>query len=331
MDSTLRGLLGLALVASALTQVSCSRFTPSADSIEQSEPTLSVEEGNEQLGRSLDSTDRNRWERTIESLRPLHHELAEPSPGDWLVSHDESGQTFAEYVRTEQTRGPRLGSTIRVVPLGEFSDSEREIVRLTARYLELALSRPVRMEPELRLSLIPEEATRQRGDLQILTTYVLHSVLKPRLTDDDAAIIALTASDLWPGKDCNFVFGQASLRDRVGVWSIHRFGDADVDMDSFQVVLRRALKVASHETGHMFGLKHCIAFECGMGGSNSLDETDRHPLYFCPECQAKICWATSVSPSDRFEKLAQFCEENGLVDEARCFEAARLRSGSLDF
>ena len=234
-------------------------------------------------------------------------------------------------MRTEKTYGLRLGSTIRVVPLGEFSDSEREIVRLTARYLELALSRPVQMETAVPLSVIPEVAIRQRGDLQILTTHVLHSVLKPRLTDDDAAIITLTASDLWPGKDWNFVIGQASLRDRVGVGSIHRFGDANVDMDSSQVVLRRALKVASHETGHMFGLKHCIAFECGMGGANSLDETDRHPLYFCPECQAKICWATSVDPSERFAKLAQFCEQNGLVEEAGYFETARLKSGSISF
>lgn len=46
MDSTLRGLLGLLLVTGTLTHVSCSIFTPPADSIEQSEPTLSVEEGN---------------------------------------------------------------------------------------------------------------------------------------------------------------------------------------------------------------------------------------------------------------------------------------------
>lgn len=81
----------------------------------------------------------------------------------------------------------------------------------------------------------------------------------------------------------------------------------------------------------MSGLKHRTAFECGMGGSNSLDETGHHPLYFWPECQAKICWATSVGPSDRFENLAQFCEQNGLVEEARYFESARSKSGSLDF
>ena len=121
--------------ASALTQISCSSFTPSADSIEQSKPRISFDDGSEQFDRRRDSTAHEDRKRTIESLRPLHRRLAEPSQGDWLYSHEESGPAFAESVRTEQSRGPRIGSMIRVLPLGEFSDSEREIVRLSARWL----------------------------------------------------------------------------------------------------------------------------------------------------------------------------------------------------
>ena len=324
MDSTLNLLRGLLLATGAVTIVSCSGFTPSGESIEQSEPRVSIDsDSGQQRDPGRASTGTENWQHTIEELRPLHRELPTPVAGDWLSSHDEPGQTFAEYVQTEQSRGTRIGTTVRVVPLGDFSESEREIVRLTACYLELALGHPVRLEPEIPLSVIPDEATRQRDSRQILTKYVLHNVLEPRLTDDDAAMIALTAADLWPGGDWNFVFGQASSRDRVGVWSIHRFGNPNSSADSFRQVLTRALKVATHETGHMFGLKHCVAFECGMCGSNHLAETDRHPLYFCPECHAKICWATSADPLERFEKLAEFCEQNGLTEEARYFETAR--------
>ena len=38
-------------------------------------------------------------------------------------------------------------------------------------------------------------------------------------------MISFTSTDLWPGEDWNFVFGQASFEKPVGVWSLHRLGD----------------------------------------------------------------------------------------------------------
>ena len=96
--------------------------------------------------------------------------------------------------------------------------------------------------------------TRRRDDEQILTTYVLDNVLLPDLPDDAAAMIAFTASDLWPGEGWNFVYGQASTSDRVGVWSINRNGDPDAGEAEFRLCLLRAMKTATHETGHMFSL-----------------------------------------------------------------------------
>ncbi len=42
-------------------------------------------------------------------------------------------------------------------------------------------------------------------------------------------MLALTTSDLWPGEGWNFVFGQASLSERVGVWSLHRLGNPQIE------------------------------------------------------------------------------------------------------
>ena len=169
---------------------------------------------------------------------------------------------------------------------------------------------------------IPPRRGRSFGE-QILSTWVLHELLRPRLPDDAAALIAFTPSDLWPGEGWNFVFGQASLVRRVGVWSLARFGDPADGEDAARLALLRTVKVAAHETGHMFGLEHCIAWSCNMNGSNHLAESDRQPLALCPECVAKAAWAGELELGPRYAALEAWCAEHGLTAEARRF--ARLR------
>lgn len=43
-----------------------------------------------------------------------------------------------------------------------------------------------------------------------------------------------------------------------------------------------------HETGHMFGLKHCIYYSCIMNGSNHLNENKDKPMELCPVCVRKL-------------------------------------------
>jgi len=88
--------------------------------------------------------------------------------------------------------------------------------------------------------------------------------------------------------------------------------------------LLRTLKIAVHETGHMFSMENCTSFNCVMAGANSLAEADRHPLWVCPECLAKVSWATRADPVDRYRKLGQFALQHGLQAEAAFFE----RSGA---
>ncbi len=74
---------------------------------------------------------------------------------------------------------------------------------------------------------------------------MLDKVLRRRLPDDACVFLALTASDLWPGAGWNFVFGQALLRERVGVWSIYRNGDPTESDDAYRLCLRRTIKLLS--------------------------------------------------------------------------------------
>ncbi len=189
--------------------------------------------------------------------------------------------------------------------------------------MEVYFDLQVKVLDELPLSLVPEKARRVHPTWnvpQILTTYVLEEVLAPRLPKDAVASIAFTASDLWPGGDWNFVFGEASLSDRVGVWSLNRYGNPDASPDAFRLCLLRTLKVGTHETGHMFSMAHCIRYQCNMQGSNSLAEADKCPLWLCPECLAKLCYATGADPVKRYQRLAAFCKAQGLTREQEFFE-----------
>lgn len=256
-------------------------------------------------------------------LLPLHAKLGSPKPGEWLHEHPETGQTYRQYIADDPVRPDKQRKVLYVYPLGEFNQTQKKILALSADYMRLYFGLSVRVQDGLPLTLIPAKAQRTHPGWkvhQLLSTYVLDKVLRPRLPDDAMAAIALTTEDLWPGEGWNFVFGQASLSERVGVWSIARFGDPDSSPEAFLLCLRRTLKVATHETGHMFSMAHCTLYECNMCGGNNLVESDRHPLWLCPHCLAKLCWATGADPKKRFEQLAEFCRLNGLTPEQAFFE-----------
>ncbi|MFH1920349.1 MAG: archaemetzincin [Planctomycetota bacterium] len=256
-------------------------------------------------------------------LLPLHEKLGTARPGEWLAEHAESGQTFRQYVRGRPVTPDRKRRVIYVQPLGDFSNTQRKIVSLTAEFMQAYFGLPVMIRENLPLSLIPADARRKHpswGMDQILSTYVLSDVLYPRLPEDATAYIALTTSDLWPGEGWNFVFGQASLNHRVGVWSIYRNGDPEASDDAFRLCLERTIKTATHETGHMFSLPHCIQHPCNMCGSNHRAERDHLPLWLCPHCLAKLSWATKADPEERFKKLIDFSKANSLDREQEFYK-----------
>jgi len=100
--------------------------------------------------------------------------------------------------------------------------------------------------------------------------------------------------------------------------------------DAFRLCLLRTLKTATHETGHMFSMHHCTAYECNMCGSNHREESDRRPLWCCPQCAAKTCWATRTDMAPRYLKLLAFARANALTAEAEFFaKSIRALGGNV--
>jgi archaemetzincin len=59
-----------------------------------------------------------------------------------------------------------------------------------------------------------------------------------------------------------------------------------------------------------------------MNGVNNQDESDRSPLWLCPECLAKVLLATGQDATSRYQRLAAFAEAQGLEREAAMFRTS---------
>src|SRR5262249_59303341 len=104
-----------------------------------------------------------------------------------------------------------------------------------------------------------------------------------------------------------FVFGESSLEGRAGVSSLARLDGSE----------RRALKLMTHEAGHLISIAHCVTHRCVMQGSNTLEESDGHPLHLCPEDLRKLEWNTGIDRRDRYRRLQEFYGTIGWDADAR--------------
>lgn len=255
-----------------------------------------------------------------------------PGPRDWLTSHPEPGQTFAEYAAQ-----PPMGLTARrtvivLQPIGPFTKGELAVLGRLREFAGAFFQLPVRVEKPIPL---PDQGKRTRlmglaPFSQYHTGYLMEHLLLPRLPRDAVCYLGITMADLYPEASWNFVFGEASFSHRVGVYSLARYtrrfwGKPETE-ESRHRFLERSFKVLAHETGHMFSLAHCTAHECLMNGTNSLDETDRSTIHLCPVCLHKLQWNLKLDVMRRYRQLRDIYDQSGYADLA---DWTRRRMASL--
>jgi archaemetzincin len=249
-------------------------------------------------------------------------DLASGSPAE--TGRDEPGtraETLFDYLESR----PRLASTKRrylyLQPIGALEGRRREILEHTGDFLARYFCLPVKVAEEIPRSRIAWHARRVHPDWgipQLLSTWILHSLLRARRPDDAAGYLAMTSVDLWPGPGWHSINGQASPVARVGVLSTYRNGDLSGSA-SFRLHLLRTLKVAAHETGHMFSIRHCPRRGCIMSSRNDRAEADRRLLALCPDCLAKLLAATACDPTARDRALLAFFVRHGIDGEAALY------------
>lgn len=269
--------------------------------------------------------------KTYETILPLDEKgfqrLPPAKPGEWLAHYKEDPQTIERYRMRAKIRPAPDRKTIVLQPLGTFDDEGNQLLQVMKEYAQVFFQLPARVEPALPWDESIPKLTRQlpvsrrvgRYSKQYDGETIMDSFLKQRVPADAAVYLGITLEDLCT-PDTNYVFGVASFKDRVGVYSLARyfpeFWGITRTEDSATQALRRACKVLNHETGHMFGISHCVFYRCSMNGSNTLEETDRAPVHFCPLCQRKLMWNIGYEPLKRFKELRTFYAKNKLEDEA---------------
>ncbi len=239
--------------------------------------------------------------------------MAKRKPGgaDWLAQHKEPGQTYGQYLASKPNLPDKRRNVIYVLPVGDFDKGVAPDLKVLLEYTR-AYYYPMKVVMK---KVVSDEKVRAKSRLnggvkQWLAPDVLRW-MSDDLGKDAYAMIAVTMTDLYPDPKWNFVFGMASLRNRVGVFSFSRYRSEDS-----LTVLRRSAKVLTHEIGHMFGIKHCIFYECNMNGANHLGEVDQAPLHLCPVCLRKMQGAVKFDALGRYEELYKFYVKYKMDDEA---------------
>ena len=251
--------------------------------------------------------------------------LPSAKPGEWLAEHFERGQTYPEFVKGQNVRPDATRDTLYIQPLGKLQASGAPAGRHLVQFAEAYFGVPTKLLPPLDAKKLKLKWRRRKSGPQLHTGSVLE-VLKERLPADAFLMIAVTGHDLYPDDDWNFVFGIATFRERVGVYSTARYNptfyNAKVAMPGFEtIVLRRTLNIMAHEIGHMYGLEHCVHYRCAMNGSNSLAETDRSPIHMCPVCLRKLRRGAGFDIRDRYNALERYYRKRKLEEEADWLES----------
>lgn len=250
--------------------------------------------------------------------------------GDWRSVRPEEPQSVADFLASNPHRRLPPRDRLALLPLGRFpydviigadrvsvvrSPPLADIAALLAAFFATPTDLLPPGEP-LRIRV----PWRQRHGVRQFNAPALLGALAPQLPADVYGMLTLVTVDLYAARDDQFVYGWSTYHNRLAVIGFVRldpsFDGGPAPPDVSGTILRRSLRVAVHEVGHLFGLAHCQAFHCVMNGIADLDELDAVPLRMCPLCLRKLHLVTGLDLRARDAALLEAFEALGLPEEA---------------
>ncbi|XP_048466640.1 archaemetzincin-2 [Rhincodon typus] len=280
-----------------------------------------------------------------EAFRPdstLFKPIVLHSKSDWILSHPEPKQDFYAFYSSPHRKSPVPGrNIIYIQTIGSFGDSQTT----TETYIHWLKEYCETFFYGLKIKFLDPVSVSQIGCVFRVNTYSHNlqiragSILKylqKKKPQDAFCIVGITMIDLYPEDSWNFVFGQASLTEGMGVFSFARYDDGfyttnykgklkkkkHLAPDDYSVfdgyytppitskLLLRSCKTLTHEIGHIFGMHHCQWLQCVMQGSNHLEESDRRPIDLCPICLRKLQYTINFDVKERYKAMLTWIEDN---------------------
>lgn len=179
--------------------------------------------------------------------------------------------------------------TYYVRPLGEVDAAQARFACKNIRETFKLQCQVLRAHPLPRVAL---DATRGQYDADLLI-----DALFRRAPVDAVGVVGVTNADLFDKRRGRFVFGLASLIDRVAVVSLARYRGSwwgeSLDPKVFRA---RYFKVLVHEVAHTLGLRHCERQTCAMRDDADLKALDASPTTFCNACRAAATEGARLGP-----------------------------------
>ncbi len=172
------------------------------------------------------------------------------------------------------------------------------------------------------------------GHSQICVNNVLQ-LLKRSIPNDAHCLVAITLHDFYFEESDLFIAGLAHGNCHVAAFSFFRYDPRLEFSEEFwydwkmkktksksmsKIILLRSCRLLTHEIGHLFGIDHCIYYECLMNGSGHLEEDFSQPLFLCPVDLRKLFQLVGFDVIQRYEQLLEFSAENQFEEESDLLE-----------
>jgi len=290
-------------------------------------------------------------EQTPKELSPIpecFHNIPDPiSSKDWLVVNKESRQTYNKWLRGwNDVRQPNTPNIIYLQPIGVFDTALLTNLSLfVSAYYPGILVRigeliTITSTPTTQTISVPKINSRRKdttNTTRILTwrqrkhgkQYAIEPIIdalhlcKPK---DAFCVIGVTMEDLYANIGDTFTVGLANKGAGVALFSFARYNPlfnvpSNISITNTtptapnNILLQRSCKVLVHELAHLYGISHCVWYDCCMNGSGNLTEDYRQPLHFCPVCLRKLQYVTGCDLKQRYESLLAFYKQHQFTQE----------------
>ena len=210
---------------------------------------------------------------------------------DWLSSQNETGQSLKKYMNG----GPHISwinprcKTISIFLIDDTIDDETaELLKIYCEAFFLGCDVKVIKQGDQieettrggakRVKKVPQDFLKHHKITNRENFYgtqlhgaEINSALAEYKQSSTFCILAATNTDLYPKEEWNFVYGLANMTTQCGVFSFCRQMKETVDNlpedQKRKTYLSLATGTMVHEISHMFGIKHCIHYECTMNGT----------------------------------------------------------------